>query len=104
AARDLDHKKRDAEEGENFTAEERRYNQEHKPVGRDFAGQYFLSGLRVVPGKAEKNRSVAERIYNREQRCKRDAERLDKVDSAEFHSIYCEMKNSSSFGIWIIET
>src|SRR6478609_7077112 len=97
-ARDLHHKKRDAEKSENFTAEKRRNNQKHKPVGRDFSGQYFLSGLRIVFGEAEKNRSVAERIYNREQRCKRDAERLDEVDYAEFHSIYCEMKNSSFFG------
>src|SRR4029077_19526557 len=104
AARDLHHKKRDAEEGENFTAEKRRNNQKHKPVGRDFTGQYFLSGLRIIPGEAEKNRSVAERIYNREQRCKRDTEGLDEVDGAEFHSIYFEMKNSSSFGTRIIET
>jgi hypothetical protein len=46
---------------------------------------------------------------NREQRCKRDAQGLDKVDGAEFHSICWEMSigpqdrglrvcNSSCFG------
>src|SRR6266496_261570 len=84
---DLHDKKRDAEEGENFAAKERRGQEKREAVGRDLARQDLLSGLGVVPGEAEKDRGIAHRVHNWEQRREGNAEGLEKVNRVEFHWI-----------------
>ena len=49
-SRNLHDEQRNAEEGEDFTAEERRNNQQGKSIGRDLVCQNLLRRLRIVPG------------------------------------------------------
>src|SRR4029077_18264721 len=63
---DLHDEQRNAEEGEDFTAEERRNNQQDKSISRDLVRQNLLRGLRIVPGWAEENRGTAAGLTKRE--------------------------------------
>src|SRR5262245_50956942 len=61
---DLHDKKGDAEEGQNFAAEEGRDEEKRKTVGCDLARQDFLRGLGIVSSETKKDWGIANRVHN----------------------------------------